>query len=273
MPELPEVETTLRGVAPHIQGKTVARVQIRQPKLRWPVPSDLPETLQDETVVACERRAKYLIIRFASGIVLIHLGMSGSLRVFSDGLAPEAGKHDHLDMVFSDGTVLRYHDPRRFGAVLWYAGAQETHPLLADLGPEPLENGFDGAYLYAQLKKRKSPVKTVLMDNKVVVGVGNIYANESLFASGIAPQRRADKINKREAALLAEEIRAVLHRAIEKGGSTLRDFVDSEGNSGYFQQEYKVYGRNGEPCRACGTEIVKTVIGQRGTFYCPKCQK
>lgn len=273
MPELPEVETTRRGIAPHIQGKTVAGVCVRQAKLRWPVTPGLAEILDGQTVLSCERRAKYLIIRFADGIVLVHLGMSGSLRIFSDGLAPEAGRHDHLDIVFADGTVLRYRDPRKFGAVLWYAGAAETHPLLAALGPEPLDGGFDGDYLYRQLKQRRSAVKNVVMDNRVVVGVGNIYANESLFAAGISPLRSADKVRKREARLLAEEIRAVLKRALEKGGSTLRDFVDSEGNSGYFQQEYKVYGRNGEACRVCGTEIRKTVVGQRGTFYCPHCQK
>lgn len=273
MPELPEVETTRRGIAPHIQGQTLARVHVRQSKLRWPVPPDLDGLLAGQTVQSCDRRAKYLLIRLDTGILLIHLGMSGSLRIFSDGSAPEAGRHDHLDFVFADGTVLRYHDPRKFGAVLWYAGAEETHPLLAGLGPEPLEDAFDGAYLYAQLKKRRCAVKNVLMDNHVVVGVGNIYANESLFAAGVSPLRSADKIRKREALQLAEEIRSVLRRAIEKGGSTLRDFVDSAGKSGYFQQEYAVYGRAGEACRVCGTEIRKTVVGQRGTFYCPHCQK
>ncbi|MCF7520790.1 bifunctional DNA-formamidopyrimidine glycosylase/DNA-(apurinic or apyrimidinic site) lyase [Neisseria sp. ZJ106] len=273
MPELPEVETTRRGIAPHIEHKQVADVIVRQCKLRWPVCEDLAAVLAGQTVKACRRRAKYLLIELETGLLLIHLGMSGSLRVFSDGCVPPPGKHDHVDIVFSDGVTLRYRDPRKFGAVVWYEGAEEHHPLLEKLGPEPLGDEFDAAYLYGRLKTLKRAVKAVLMDNNIVVGVGNIYANESLFRAGISPKRAANRVTKKEAALLVAEIRAVLQRAIETGGSTLRDFVDSEGNSGYFQQEYNVYGRSGEPCRQCGTPVEKTVIGQRGTFYCPSCQK
>jgi len=273
MPELPEVETTLRGISPHIQGKTVVSATVHQTKLRWPVPEDLNGILQLQNVLSCSRRAKYLIIRFQTGILLIHLGMSGSLRIFRQDKHTPPGKHDHIDLLFDDGTLLRYHDPRRFGAFLWYPGAVETHPLLTKLGPEPLDTEFNAGYLAAALHKRKGPIKSALMDNAVVVGVGNIYANESLFLAGIAPNRPASSLTAPEIALLTETIRSVLQRAIEKGGSTLRDFVDSEGKSGYFQQEYRVYGRHRQPCLQCGTPIEKSIIGQRGTFYCPHCQQ
>lgn len=272
MPELPEVETALRGIAPHITGKTVSEVHIRQARLRFPVPACLPGTLAGQTVLECRRRAKYLIIRFESGVLIIHLGMSGSLRIYG-GRTPVPQKHDHFDLSFSDGTLLRYRDPRRFGMILWYAGIPETHPLLQNLAPEPLGREFTAAYLYQALQKRRGSVKTVLMDNKAVVGVGNIYANESLFAAGISPTRPAGQITEKEAAKLVHEIRRILRLAIEKGGSTLRDFTDSGGNGGYFQQEYAVYGRQHLPCLRCGTPIQKTVVGQRGTFHCPHCQK
>lgn len=270
MPELPEVETTLRGVSPHINGKTVSGVILRTTKLRWPLPPDLSETLRGQTVQNCRRRAKYLLIEFAHGVLIIHLGMSGSLRIFTD--SAESQKHDHADIVFADGTVLRYHDPRRFGAILWLSGVAEHHPLLADLGPEPLDGGFSGCLLHRAFAKQNRAVKTALMDNAVVVGVGNIYANESLFQAAIAPHRPAKSLSKAECDALAQAVQDVLRRAIDAGGSTLRDFVDSSGKSGYFQQQYQVYGRSGEPCRQCGTPIAKTVIGQRGTFYCPNCQ-
>ena len=275
MPELPEVETTLRGVGPHITGKAVTGVVLRQSKLRWPVNPDLPHILQGLVVEECTRRAKYLIVRFQTGVLLIHLGMSGSLRIFSaeDGRIGEPCKHDHIDIVFSDGTVLRYHDPRKFGAFLWFEGAAEYHPLLAKLGPEPLSGEFNADYLYQKMKALKRAVKLVLMDNAVVVGVGNIYANESLFKAGIAPHRPAFTLSKRECAVLADTVKNVLKRAIETGGSTLRDFVGSDGKSGYFQQEYAVYGRQDEPCVKCGRPILKETLGQRGTFYCSHCQK
>ena len=275
MPELPEVETTLRGISPHIQGKKVADVVLRQTKLRWQVNPQLAELLAGQEVLICRRRAKYLIISFATGILLIHLGMSGSLRIFTDGDArvEHPDKHDHVDIVFADGTVLRYRDPRKFGAILWYEGIAEHHPLLEKLGPEPLSDDFSAEYLYRKFKTQKRAVKLALMDNAVVVGVGNIYANESLFKSGISPHRPADKVKKKECAVLVETIKAVLQRAIETGGSTLRDFVNSDGKSGYFQQEYTVYGRHNDPCVRCGGLVQKEVLGQRGTFYCPNCQK
>lgn len=275
MPELPEVETTLRGIAPHIQGKKVADVVLRQTRLRWQVNPNLAEILKEQEVLSCRRRAKYLIISFSTGILLIHLGMSGSLRIFTcnDARIEHSDKHDHVDMVFADGTVLRYHDPRRFGAISWHEGAAEHHPLLEKLGPEPLSDDFSADYLYQKFQTQKRAVKLALMDNAVVVGVGNIYANESLFRSGILPHRPANKVKKRECAVLVETIKAVLQRAIETGGSTLRDFVNSDGKSGYFQQEYTVYGRHNEPCVRCGGLVQKEVLGQRGTFYCPNCQK
>ncbi|MRN39376.1 bifunctional DNA-formamidopyrimidine glycosylase/DNA-(apurinic or apyrimidinic site) lyase [Neisseria sp. N95_16] len=275
MPELPEVETTLRGISPHIAKKTVSSVEVRQPKLRWPIHPELAQILHGQTVLDCQRRAKYLMIQFDTGILLIHLGMSGSLRIFtaSDERIETHDKHDHVEIRFSDGTLLRYHDPRRFGAFLWYEGIAEHHPLLEKLGPEPLSDDFNAEYLYQKLKPLKRAVKLAVMDNAVVVGVGNIYANESLFKAGILPQRPANKVTKKECALLVETIKAVLQRAIDTGGSTLRDFVNSDGKSGYFQQEYAMYGRHNEPCLQCGQLIQKQTLGQRGTFYCVHCQK
>ena len=273
MPELPEVETTLRGIAPHITGKTIVRTTVRQAKLRHPVPPDLDGTLNGETVLRCTRRAKYLLVHLPQGILLIHLGMSGSLRVYPDGSAPPPEKHDHFDIVTDDQTVLRLRDPRRFGAVLWFAGPAEQHPLLQHLGPEPLQDEFTAGYLKTAFSRRKSAVKTALMDNKIVVGVGNIYANEALFAAGILPTRRADRVSAEECRRLVAEIRSVLQRALKAGGSSLRDFVHSDGQSGYFQQQYHVYGREGEPCHHCGTPIARQIVGQRSSFYCPKCQR
>ncbi len=275
MPELPEVETTLRGIEPHINGKTITATVVRQAKLRWPVPPDLADTLAGGKVLSCQRRAKYLLIRFAHGLLIIHLGMSGSLRIFTadDRRAALPEKHDHLDFVFHDGTVMRFHDPRRFGAVLWFAGAAEHHPLLARLGPEPLEAGFNADDLYQKLHTQKRAVKLALMDNAVVVGVGNIYANESLFLAGISPFRVANSLSVAECNALVAHIKTVLQRAIAAGGSTLRDFVNSDGKSGYFQQQYAVYGRQGEACPQCGGLVCKSVIGGRGSFYCPVCQQ
>lgn len=274
MPELPEVETTLRGIAPHIVGKTVAKAEIRQHKLRWPVHPQLNHILSGQRVEVCSRRAKYLIIEFQTGLLLIHLGMSGSLRILTpnDDRISQPEKHDHIDIVFSDGIVMRYRDPRKFGAVLWYEGIAQTHPLLQNLGPEPLLDGFDADYLYRRLLQKKCAVKPALMDNEIVVGVGNIYANESLFKAGILPTRTANQITREECGELVKIIKAVLRRSIETGGSTLRDFVNSDGKAGYFQQEYEVYGRAGESCFRCGGLIEKQILGQRGTFYCPVCQ-
>ncbi len=271
MPELPEVETVLHGIAPHITGKTVAAVRIRQPKLRWPVPPELSQILAGETVRQCSRRAKYLLIRFDTGVLLVHLGMSGSIRIYRSSV-PEPGKHDHADIQFADGTLLRYRDPRRFGAILWHAGAAEHHPLLQNLGPEPLTSAFSGSLLHSSLKNQSRPIKTALMDNATVVGIGNIYANESLFQAAISPLRPANTLTQAECETLVQAAKQILRCAIKAGGSTLRDFADSTGHSGYFQQEYKVYGRNGEACPRCGAPIVKTTIGQRGTFHCTNCQ-
>ncbi|OHX15526.1 DNA-formamidopyrimidine glycosylase [Chromobacterium amazonense] len=269
MPELPEVETTRRGVEPHLTGRTLRGAVVRNPSLRWPVPPDLAERLAGETVLAVRRRAKYLLLECQSGTLLIHLGMSGSLRVMASG-AP-AQKHDHVDLLL-DGQLLRYRDPRRFGAMLWHVGPIELHPLLKDLGPEPLSDAFDGAALFEAIRRRSSAIKLAIMDNHVVVGVGNIYANESLFYAGIAPTRPANSLTRAECDLLAAEIRAVLRRAIDAGGSTLRDFVDSEGKPGYFQQSYMVYDRQEAPCRRCGAPIRHIRQGQRSSYYCPLCQ-
>ena len=269
MPELPEVETTRRGVQSHLEGRVLRGAVVRNGSLRWPVPPDLSARLAGETVRAVSRRAKYLLLECDSGTLLIHLGMSGSLRILAADTP--AQKHDHIDLLL-DGQLLRYRDPRRFGAVLWHIGPMETHPLLQALGPEPLSADFDGAALQQAIRKRGSPIKLVLMDNHVVVGVGNIYANESLFHAGIAPTRPASGLSREECERLAAEIKAVLARAIEAGGSTLRDFVDSEGKPGYFQQSYMVYDRQEEPCRQCGTPIRQIRQGQRSTYYCPLCQ-
>lgn len=273
MPELPEVETVLRGIAPHITGQVIEQVIVRQPRLRVTVPDRLPEILYQQPICHCIRRAKYLLLSLEHGTLLIHLGMSGSLRFFSsEETLPENGKHDHIDIIFQSGACLRYHDPRRFGMVTWFSDSADTLPLLGKLGPEPLSEQFSSDSLYQACQRSSRAIKIVLMDQQTVVGVGNIYANESLFLAGISPKRPADSLSLSECAMLVDTIRRVLQTAIAKGGSTLRDFVDSRGNSGYFQQEYTVYGREGEPCVHCHHPIEKTVIGQRGTFYCPNCQ-
>jgi formamidopyrimidine-DNA glycosylase len=271
MPELPEVETTRRGLAPHLIGATVADVVIRHPQLRWPVPTDLPRLLRGQTIRTLHRRAKYLLLGFEHGTLILHLGMSGSLRILPVCTPPE--KHDHFDLVLTDGQLMRLRDPRRFGAVLWHEGDISDHPLLAALGPEPLEENFDAAHLYRATRKKTAAIKLVIMDNHVVVGVGNIYANEALFRAGIKPQLAAGKLSRERCTRLAEEIRATLQEAIAKGGSTLRDFVNSDGKPGYFQQHYWVYSRTGEPCRRCGTPIRQIKQGQRSSFYCPACQR
>ncbi|AVY96035.1 MULTISPECIES: bifunctional DNA-formamidopyrimidine glycosylase/DNA-(apurinic or apyrimidinic site) lyase [Microvirgula] len=270
MPELPEVETVRAGLTPHITGRTVTDVTIRDPRLRWPIDPALPAHLTGLTVRSVSRRAKYLLIDFGQECRLImHLGMSGSIRMVETGLAPE--KHDHLDLVFGAST-LRFRDPRRFGAVLWHIGPPELHPLLARLGPEPLSEEFDGARLYAATRSKRAAIKTVLMDNHVVVGVGNIYANEALFAARIDPRRAANSLDADACARLVAEVREVLTRAIAAGGSTLRDFTDAIGKPGYFQQTYAVYGRDGWPCPVCGGPVASVRIGQRSSFYCPHCQ-
>lgn len=271
MPELPEVETTLRGLEPHLIQQQVATVVIRHPHLRWPIPQELPQLLAGQTIRALQRRAKYLLIRFDHGTLILHLGMSGSLRILTSATPPD--KHDHFDLQLDNGVVMRLRDPRRFGAVLWHEGFVDNHPLLAKLGPEPLLENFTGEYLYRALRNRSAACKLVLMDNHVVVGVGNIYANEALFRAAIKPQLPAQKLSRARCEKIVSEIRATLTEAIQLGGSSLRDYVDSDGKQGYFQQHYWVYGRAGEPCRKCGGLIKHLKQGQRSSFYCPTCQR
>ncbi|WP_417547723.1 bifunctional DNA-formamidopyrimidine glycosylase/DNA-(apurinic or apyrimidinic site) lyase [Marinobacter segnicrescens] len=270
MPELPEVETTRRGIAPHSESKTVAELIIRDPRLRWPVPDNLPALLVGQTLQEADRRAKYLLLHFDHGTVIVHLGMSGSLRVITDTSPPQ--KHDHIDLVFTDGLRLRFNDPRRFGCWLW-AEEPAAHPLLASLGPEPLGEEFNGRYLFRKSRDRKTPIKSFLMDNRVVVGVGNIYANEALFKTGIHPGRPAGRISAARYHQLAEAIREVLSAAILMGGTTLRDFVNSEGKPGYFAQSLLVYGRGGEPCVECHQPLREIRMNQRTTVYCTRCQR
>ena len=273
MPELPEVEVTRRGIAPHIEGRTVTGVVLRHTGLRWPFPADLDQRLATRTVRATGRRGKYLLIAFDHGTLIVHLGMSGHLRILP--LAAEPQKHDHFDLVLED-QLMRLTDPRRFGAVLWHPheeGDVETHLLLRGLGVEPLETVFSGEMLYRQTRKRSSPIKQVLLAGDIVVGVGNIYASESLFEAGINPKTPADRIGRLRYEKLALAIRRILAAAIEQGGSTLRDFVGADGQSGYFQQSYFVYDRAGQPCRVCGAAVRQIRQGQRSTFYCVNCQK
>ena len=270
MPELPEVEITRRGIAEHIAGQTVSGLAVRQSRLRYPVPDDLAARLTGHPVNAVRRRAKYLLLDVAAGSVLIHLGMSGSLRVLPHDTTP--GKHDHVDIIFGE-RLLRLHDPRRFGAVLWVPHPADQHTLLAHLGVEPLEEHFTSAWLFAATRKSTTPVKLWIMNAQRVVGVGNIYASESLFRARIHPNTPAGRLSAQRCARLVECLRETLHDALAAGGSTLRDFVAVNGNSGYFQQSYFVYAREGEPCRICETPIRKQVMGQRSTFFCPRCQR
>ncbi|HRP85958.1 MAG TPA: bifunctional DNA-formamidopyrimidine glycosylase/DNA-(apurinic or apyrimidinic site) lyase [Gammaproteobacteria bacterium] len=271
MPELPEVETTRRGVAPWIEGARVAAVELRQPMLRWPVPRQLVAELPGRRVLAAERRAKYLLFR-AEGdrTLMLHLGMSGSLRVLQTYRPPEP--HDHLDLVLETGRVLRFHDPRRFGSADWVTGDPLRHPLLRELGPEPLGAAFTPDYLAAACRGRKVAIKQHIMNARIVVGVGNIYASEALFRAGIHPARAAGRISPARLELLVEAVRDVLEAAIRQGGTTLRDFAWGEGRRGYFRPELAAYDRAGEPCLRCGGIIRAVVQGQRSTYYCPSCQ-
>ncbi len=272
MPELPEVETTRRGIAPHVVGAVIAEIIIRRYDLRWPVSENLPE-LERAVFVSVKRRSKYLLLGTDSGeTILIHLGMSGSLRVIPP--AENWKKHDHIGITLNNGLQLRYHDPRRFGLVMRVATSElQTHLLLTNLGPEPLEDDFTGAHLYEALRKKTIPIKVAVMDAKTVVGVGNIYASESLFRAGIHPKLPADKLTKPKAGKLVAAIKEVLTESIEQGGTTLRDFLNSDGEPGYFKQRLFVYGRKGEPCRVCETEISHCVLSQRATYWCEVCQK
>jgi formamidopyrimidine-DNA glycosylase len=271
LPELPEVETTRRGIEPHIARKKVREVTLRRNSLRWPITPALRKDLPGETIRSVSRRGKYLLLATKKGTLLIHLGMSGSLRIV-DKDRPVA-KHDHVDIVLANNKVLRYTDPRRFGCMLWVTEAAESHPLLASLGPEPLGSDFQADYLFKKSRGRNVAIKTFIMDSKVVVGVGNIYANESLFLAGINPKRSAGKISKRRFEKLVQCIQQVLQRAIDVGGTTLRDFTGSDGEPGYFAQSLHVYGRKGEACDVCETILKEIRQGQRSTVYCSNCQR
>ncbi|MGZ8224341.1 MAG: bifunctional DNA-formamidopyrimidine glycosylase/DNA-(apurinic or apyrimidinic site) lyase [Methylobacter sp.] len=271
MPELPEVETTRRGIAPYIEGQIIKQVIIRQPKLRWPVPEILSQTLTGVSIQSVSRRAKYLLFNTSKGTLLLHLGMSGSLRIMSP--AQTVGKHDHIDFIFEDDTVLRFNDPRRFGAVLWTTAPASDHQLLKDLGPEPLLADFDGDLLYSLSRHRKMPVKSFIMDSHIVVGVGNIYANEALFMAGIQPSRQAGRISLLRYQKLADSIRIILQHAIRQGGTTLRNFVNESGKPGYFKQQLSVYGRAGLPCIHCQQPLTETRLANRSTVFCSDCQR
>jgi len=271
MPELPEVETTRRGIAPHITGQRIHGVIVRNRNLRWPVSRKLHGALAGQFVQGVGRRAKYLLLEAETGTLILHLGMSGSLRLIDAG--EPAGRHDHVDLVFGNGRALRYTDPRRFGSLHWTTRDPQQHRLLRDLGVEPLGTGLTGAYLHARSRGRRLAIKHFLMDSHIVAGIGNIYACEALYMAGISPKRAAGRIGLKKYGLLAEVIGEVLTDSISAGGTTLRDFVNGDGRPGYFRQHLNVYGRTGTPCISCRTPIREIRQGQRSTFYCPKCQK
>lgn len=269
MPELPEVEVTCRGIAPHLVGRTIAAVTVRESRLRWPIP-DAVRSLAGRVVRAVTRRGKYLLLDCGDGHLILHLGMSGSLRLVAAGTPP--GKHDHFDLGI-DGKLLRLRDPRRFGAVLWTAQPPESHPLIRHLGIEPLSRALDGRRLHALTRGHRVAIKQFLMDGRRIVGVGNIYASESLFLAAIHPRTRASRLSAQRSARLARALKNTLRTAIRAGGSSLRDFVGSDGAQGCFQRRAWVYGREGQECRRCGAQIRRVVQGQRATYYCPGCQR
>lgn len=271
MPELPEVETSRRGIEPHILNKKVTNVIIRHKSLRWPIPTAMKKQLIGQVIQKVDRRGKYILLYTSAGSVILHLGMSGSLRILNTSIAAE--KHDHFDIAFSNNKILRLRDPRRFGAVLWSKSDPLKHKLLINLGPEPLSDIFTAEYLFNISRSRKVAIKTFLMNSHVVVGVGNIYANESLFAAGINPKRAANKISLKSYQRLVPEIKAILIKSIEQGGTTLKDFINENGKPGYFQQTLCVYGKASEPCTKCGHLIKQITQAQRSTFYCSTCQK
>jgi formamidopyrimidine-DNA glycosylase len=270
MPELPEVETTKRGIEPYLKGKRITNIVVRNASLRQPVTANIAECCKGQLILSVSRRGKYLLIATARGNLLIHLGMSGSLRIVPANSPPQ--KHDHVDLVVGKQAV-RLRDPRRFGLFLWSEERLAEHPLLKDLGPEPLDAVFSAEYLWNVSRKRRVAIKNFIMNSHIVVGVGNIYANEALFMSGIRPTRQAGKISRDDFERLVINIRKVLKDAIRQGGTTLKDFRNEEGKPGYFAQELRVYGRAGEACSYCGERIKSKVIGQRSSFYCSKCQK
>lgn len=271
MPELPEVETTRAGIAPHILNREVESVVVRQSRLRWPVPAELKAKLTGCVIQAVQRRGKYLLLTTGRGTVIIHLGMSGSLRILGEAEAPQ--KHDHLDIVFKGSSLLRYTDPRRFGCVLWTQGDPREHRLLSSLGPEPLSDELDTKYLFTKSRRRAVPIKSFVMDSKIVVGVGNIYANEALYRAGIHPLQPAGKVSRLRYEKLTAAIKDVLTEAIAQGGTTLRDFVGGDGKPGYFAQKLDVYGRGGQPCNHCCGILKEVRLAQRATVYCARCQR
>ena len=271
MPELPEVESTRRGLEREVVGHTIAATVVRDRRLRWPVPTELPCKLARREIRGVRRRAKYLLIEVGTGTVLVHLGMSGSLRLLDASTAPRP--HDHIDLVLDDGRCVRYHDPRRFGCWLWIDSEPSRHRLLAHLGPEPLGPAFDGAWLHERLRGRTAPIKTLLMDSRIVAGVGNIYANEALFIAGIDPRRAGGRVARGRIDRLVCALRQVLSVALEAGGTTLRDYARTDGAAGEFASRLDMYGRDGEPCPRCATPIAKTILAQRTTWFCRRCQR
>lgn len=268
MPELPEVEVSRMGITPHLANQTIKNIDVRQPQLRWSVPQEI-HRLQGQVIRHIRRRAKYLLIDTDKGTAIIHLGMSGNLRILDSFIEPN--KHDHVDLILTNGKVLRYHDPRRFGAWLWCEVGME-HDVMSHLGPEPLTDDFNAEYLLAKAQNKKMVMKQFIMDNKIVVGVGNIYASESLFSAHIHPKMPAGKLTLSQSKIIVTEIKKVLTRAITQGGTTLKDFNQADGKPGYFAQELQVYGKAGKPCPVCGSVIMEEKIGQRNSFYCEACQ-
>lgn len=269
MPELPEVETTLRGIKPHILGQKVQQIIVRHPRLRWPIPMNLEQTLAGQILQRLHRRGKYLLLQFEAETLILHLGMSGHLCIFKAQEPPK--KHDHLDIIFGNGYCLRLNDPRRFGAIL-LSDNPKKHPLLSTLGPEPLTEKFNSAYLWQRAQNKKTPLKSFIMDSKIVVGVGNIYATEALFMARIFPKKPAGEVTRAQYQRLVTAIKTVLSKAINHGGTTLRNFLHGEGKPGYFSLELKVYGKDGKPCPRCQAPLECMTIAQRSTVYCPNCQ-
>lgn len=271
MPELPEVETTIRGIIPHLEKNIISKMIVRQDKLRWPIPSDININVGNKIIQKISRRGKYIVLQLENGAVIMHLGMSGRVKILNEFIEPQ--KHDHVDIIFNDKIILRYTDPRRFGTILWTFENPLEHPLLKKLGTEPLCDNFTAEYLLKLAKNRSLPIKSFIMDSKVVVGVGNIYATESLFTSKIHPLTPTNLISKQQMEVLVSEIKKTLDLAIQAGGTTLKDFLGSDGKPGYFVQKLKVYGRSGESCLNCNTILQSLQIGQRTTVFCPICQR